>query len=145
MAIATFPSQSNPPTYFRILADNATVLSLIQDLSANCTYLLSTTSPYYSKTSAPYTDTPQPEQIIQYYRASSIALSMDGYNNTATYASDGTPDSPVSTVDPQLLECLNQTIGLAAPLIDGAGVRWSIPNLGAVGVVWVLWWIFGLV
>jgi hypothetical protein len=143
MATATFPSLSNPPTYFRILADNATVLSLIGDLSANCSSLLSTTSPYYSKTSTPYTNTPQPEQIVQYYRASSIALSVDGYNNTATYASDGTPDSPLpGTVDLKLLNCLNQTIGLAAPLIDGTGVRWSSPNLGAVGVVWVLWWIF---
>ena len=144
MAIATFPSLSDPPTYFRILADNTTVLSLIEDLSTNCSSLLSTTSPYYSKTSTPYTDTPQPEQIIQYYRASSIALSVDGYNNTATYASDGTPDSPLpGTVDLKLLDCLNQTIGLAAPLIDGASVRWSTPNLGVVGVVWALWWIFG--
>ncbi|KIM37034.1 hypothetical protein M413DRAFT_52636, partial [Hebeloma cylindrosporum] len=118
MAIATFPSLSNPPTYFRVLADNATVLSLIEDLSSNCTSLLSTSSPYYSKTNTPYTDIPQPEQVVQYYRASSIALSMDGYNNTATYAAaDGTPDSPLpGTVDLRLLDCLNQTIGLAAPL-----------------------------
>ncbi|KIM37042.1 hypothetical protein M413DRAFT_31201 [Hebeloma cylindrosporum] len=143
MAIATFPSLSNPPTYFRVLADNATVLSLIGDLSYNCTSLLSTSSPYYSKTSAPYTDTPQPEQVVQYYRASSIALSVDGYNNTATYAADGTPDSPLpGTVDLKLLDCLNQTIALAAPLIDGASIRLSTPNLGAVGAVWVLWWMF---
>ncbi|KIM37037.1 hypothetical protein M413DRAFT_448756 [Hebeloma cylindrosporum] len=146
MAIATFLSLSSPPTYFRVLADNATVLSLIEDLSSNCTSLLSTSSPYYSKTSAPYTDTPQPEQVVQYYRASSIALSVDGYSNTATYAADGTPDSPLpETVDLKLLDCLNQTIALAAPLIDGASIRWSAPNLGAVGVVWVLWWIFGFI
>jgi len=146
MAIATFPSLSNPPTYFRILADNATVLSLIDDLSANCTSLLSTSSPYYSKASAPYSDTPQPEQVVQYYRASSIALSVDGYNNTATYAPEGTPDSPLpETVDLKLLECLNQTTALAAPLIGGVGAGWSSPNLGALGVVWVLWWLFNLV
>lgn len=146
MVTATFPSLSNPTTYFHILADNATVLSLIEDLSTNCSSLLSTTSPYYSKTSTPYTDTPRPEQIVQYYRASSIALSVDGYNNTATYAPDGTPDSPLpATVDLKLLNCLNQTIGLAAPLIDSADARWSTPNLGWVGVVWMLWWIFGLV
>ena len=144
MAIATFPSLSNPPTYFRILADNSTVLSLIDDLSANCTNLISTSSPYYSKTSAPDKNTPQPEQVVQYYRASSIALSVDGYNNTATYAPDGTPDSPLpETVDLKLLECLNQTTGFAAPLISGVGAGWSPPNLGVLGVVWVLWWLFG--
>jgi hypothetical protein len=146
LAIATFPSVSTPTTYFRVLADNATVLSLIGDLSANCTSLISTSSPYYSKTSEPYSNTPQPEQVVQYYRASSIALSVDGYNNTATYAPDGTPDSPLpETVDLKLLGCLNQTIAATAPLVNGVGAGWSLPNLGALGVVWVLWWLIGFV
>ncbi|KAF8156058.1 hypothetical protein B0H34DRAFT_715981, partial [Crassisporium funariophilum] len=144
LSVATFPSSSSGST-FHILSDNSTVLSLIEDLSANCTSLLSSSR---STTSTPYTSTPQPEQVIQYYRSSTIALSLDGYNNTATYApGDGAPDSPFPEgLDLRLMDCLNQTIGLAAPLIDGAvGARCSSnAPIGMVGVVWIAWWLLGL-
>ncbi|KAJ7672741.1 hypothetical protein B0H17DRAFT_947604 [Mycena rosella] len=144
MMSAAFQSNGTNGTTFRILADNTTVTDLISDIAANCSASLTSASTTTSP--SPYNDTatlpPQPEQVVQYYRASSIALSLDGYNNTSVFAAEGTPDVPLpSGIDTTLLDCLNQTIGLAAPLIDGAGSRWAAApdNMGLLGLVWLVW------
>ncbi|KAG5653451.1 hypothetical protein H0H81_000340 [Sphagnurus paluster] len=143
MAAAVFPSSSTK-SVFRVLADNATVTALITDLKANCSSSLDLLGT--STQPSPYGGYPTPEQVIQYYRASSIALTLDGYNNSAVYGAEGTPDTPIpSGVDMRLMDCLNQTIGLAAPLLSGAEMRWAAPNLGFLGLLYVLWNIFSLV
>ncbi|KAJ6535187.1 hypothetical protein B0H10DRAFT_2144886 [Mycena sp. CBHHK59/15] len=140
---AAFQSNSTSGMTFRILADNSTVTDLIADISANCSSSLSAAS---ATAPSPYNDSavlpPQPEQVVQYYRASSIALSLDGYNNTAVFAAEGTPDVPLPAgIDTTLLDCLNQTIGLAAPLVDGGGARWgAVPNnAGLLALAWLVW------
>jgi hypothetical protein len=140
MTTAVFVSNSSNATTFRILADNATVVDLIADIQSNCTSNLSGSS---STTPSTYNDSltalPQPEQAIQYYRASSVALTLDGYNDTGALGPDGSPDTPLpSNIDTVLLDCLNQTIGAAVPLVDG-GIRWAAPNMGLVGFAWLLW------
>ena len=117
------------------------------DLRSNCSSRLSSTSVQgplqYANDGTSF---PQPENVIQYYRASSLALTLDGYNNSAaTYAvQDGSVgDLPLpNTVDVLLLDCLNQTIGLASPLIDGATLQYQ-GGIGLLGVFWVLWFVFG--
>ncbi|RDB27004.1 hypothetical protein Hypma_005072 [Hypsizygus marmoreus] len=138
MVTAAFISSSQNTT-FRVLADNATVTELITDIKSNCSSSLNSSS---SSSPSTYEDSlsalPQPEQAIQYYRASSVALTLDGYNNTGALGPEGTPDTPIPTnIDQNLLDCLNQTIGEAVPLIDGVA-RWSAPNLGIFGLFWVL-------
>ncbi|KAJ7021667.1 hypothetical protein C8F04DRAFT_1195223 [Mycena alexandri] len=124
---------------FRILADDITTVSLLGNIFANCSRY--TTSSADNLVFAAYNETgaslPQPEQVIQYYRASSIALSLDGYNNTSVFLADGTPDVslPSSGIDTALLNCINQTIGLAAPLITSGGQWAAIPNnMGLLGL-----------
>jgi len=162
LVYATFPSSSNSPpnVVFRVLADNATIVSLIPDLTANCTtYLSNSSAPPndLSKNSTPFAPpytfsnvtgpaNPQPEQVIQYYRASTLVLTLDSYNNTATYAADGTPDSPLpplGTKDVALLNCLNATIGSAAPLV-GSGRRTATMDtpLPIFFMFWLVWWFF---
>jgi len=143
MMTAAFQSNSTNASTFRILADNATVVDLISDITANCSASLSSSS---ATSPSPYNDTadlpPQPEQVVQYYRASSIALSLDGYNNTAIFEAEGTPDVALPTnIDATLLDCLNQTIGLAAPLIDGVGSQWAaVPSSASLfGLIWLVW------
>jgi hypothetical protein len=69
-----------------------------------------------------------PEQVVQWYRASSFALSLDGYNNTAalpanapasnTSAAPSMPDTPLpAAVSGTFLACLNSTIAAAVPLV----------------------------
>lgn len=108
---------------FHLIADNTTVVDLISDINASCNSSLNTAAS--STTPSAYNDTdpkaPQPESAIQYYRASSVALTLDGYNNSGATGPEGTPDTPLpSNIDTNLLNCLNQTIGEAVPLIDAA-------------------------
>jgi len=147
---APFTSATSNTT-FHVIADNATTTSLIQSINANCSTFLNSSS---NNTVALSFDpnaagSPQPEQAVQYYRASSIALTLDGYNDTAALSNNATgPDTPLpSGIDTNLLDCLNQTIGAAAPLIDASPRVWGQPvhGLGAVSFVWALWCLLSLV
>jgi hypothetical protein len=141
MMIATFPSSSVSNSTFRVLADNSTVGSLVPDIVSSCGSQISGASSIQPTT---YNDSgpPGPQQAIQYYRASSIVLSLDSYNNTAAFSNDtNTPNSPLpNNIDNNLLSCLNSTIGSNAPLVDGAlGLKFSSPsNLCLVVLAWVV-------
>lgn len=119
---------------FRILADNLTVTNLIIDISDNCTGATN----FSSVVPTPYNDNstvPQPEQVIQYYRASTVALTLDGYNNTAVFGDENTPDVPLpSNVDVDLMNCLNDTIGAAVVLMNGFTAFAPLPGLGLIGL-----------
>ncbi|KAJ7879753.1 hypothetical protein B0H14DRAFT_3106272 [Mycena olivaceomarginata] len=130
MAPAVFQSNSTGTT-FRLVADNSTVADLMPDITANCSHFLVPTSI-------------SPEQVVQYYRASSVALSLDGYNNSAVFAPENsTADTPLpSSVDTNLLDCLNGTIGLAVPLVDSARWTMSAPSLGVITLVLLLLGLF---
>lgn len=148
MAEATFISNSTNTT-FHVLSDNSTVSSLISSIDANCSSSLSSsssTSPQAYNGSAP--DAPQPEQTIQYYRASSIVLTLDGYNNSATLSSNpnATDSSLPPGIDMTLMDCLNQTIAFSAPLVSSAGMRLSIGPSSApfLGMLWLVWWMLSL-
>ncbi len=143
MMSATFPASSGNAT-FHVVADNSTVASLITDIRNNCSSVINTSSA--SDAPIAYNDsdasTPKPEQAVQFYRASSVALTVDGYNNTGALDDSGnTPDTPVpSWVDTNALSCLNYTIGAAVPLIDSADARLTNPYLGFLALAWVLYY-----
>lgn len=124
---------------FHLLADNETVLALIDSVTQNCTLGNSTMLvPMALNSSDP--SSPRPEQAVQYYRASSVVLTLDGYNNTAALTNDSSvPNTPLpSWVDQPFLDCLNQTIGAAVPLVDGSSMSLSTPSMGLLGLIWVL-------
>ncbi|KAJ7702681.1 hypothetical protein B0H17DRAFT_1157389 [Mycena rosella] len=128
-ATAAFSSNTTGTT-FRLVADNATTTFLAAAATANCSsFLAPVPTPALGNASV------QPEQVVQYYRASSAALALDGYNNSAVSAPENaTADTPLPAgIDTSLLECLNATIGQAVPLVDGARAL-AVPGAGA-GVV----------
>ncbi|KAJ8081454.1 hypothetical protein PM082_007299 [Marasmius tenuissimus] len=143
-ASLTSNSTSNSQTTLRILADNSTIVDLLTDITRNCSMYLTpgqttNSSGVSYNMSAP---APKPEQVIQYYRASSVALTLDGYNNTAVFSNDeSTRDSDFpSGVDLNMINCVNQTIGAGVPLIDaGVGRFSSVSGLHLVGMVWLVW------
>ncbi|KAF7361412.1 hypothetical protein MSAN_01174300 [Mycena sanguinolenta] len=137
MATAAFQSNSTGTT-FRLVADNNTVTDLMTDIASNCSQFLTAAS-INATLPTPFNGTVDPEQVVQYYRASSVALTLDGYNNTAVFASENsTADVPLPTgIDTNLLECLNDTIGLAVPLING-GPRGSTPDFRLGGLLLLL-------
>ena len=70
-----------------------------------------------------------PETTIQWYRASSFALTLDGYNNTAALPSNAplSNDSPPSNIpstplptalNSTALFCLNSTIAATLPILE---------------------------
>ncbi|KAJ7216274.1 hypothetical protein B0H12DRAFT_1032315 [Mycena haematopus] len=136
MAMALFQSNSTGTT-FRLVSDNATVADLMTDVATNCSQFL-TAADIAATLPTPFNRTVEPEQVVQYYRASSVALTLDGYNNTAVFAPENsTTDTPLPTgIHTNLLRCLNDTIGLAVPLVNGAP-RVSIPDL-RLGAVLIL-------
>ncbi|KAJ7131868.1 hypothetical protein C8R43DRAFT_1239673 [Mycena crocata] len=139
LSTASFQSNSTG-TIFRVVSDNSTVADLMGDIATNCSMYL---VPAATNATTPFNDAsqqPAPEQVVQYYRASSVALSLDGYNNSAVFAAENsTADTPLPAgIDTKLLDCLNYTVGLAAPLVDGAQMM-QVPRVGvSVLVVLVL-------
>ncbi|KAJ7136822.1 hypothetical protein C8R44DRAFT_567217, partial [Mycena epipterygia] len=121
MASAAFQSNSASNTTFRLVADNSTVTALMATIAADCSASLTPAS-ISATVPMPFNATQTPEQVVQYYRASSVALSLDGYNNTAVFAPENsTANTPLPAgIDTNLLGCLNSTIGNAVPLVDGA-------------------------
>ncbi|KAJ7887030.1 hypothetical protein B0H14DRAFT_3726371, partial [Mycena olivaceomarginata] len=102
---------------FQILADNATVLALMVSIAAKCSNHDLVQHPDTPGNFSPPTSGPAPQEV-QYYRASSVALTLDGYNNTA-YFLNSTDDTPLpESVDKEFLACLTFTIGAAVPLVD---------------------------
>ena len=140
MAQTAFPDSASNNT-FHLLADNSTVSSLIESVAANCTLGNSTALTVTPVNSSDPSD-PRPEQAVQYYRASSVVLTLDGYNNTAALSSDNTTaNTPLpSWVDTNFLNCLNQTIGAAVPLVNSGipSFAFSSQFLGVYGLLWVL-------
>jgi len=69
---------------------------------------------------------------VQYYRASSVVLALDGYNNTAALNDTkpvGPPAPLPSTIDVDLLKCINATIGASVPLVGNSGHTHGEPTL----------------
>lgn len=140
MTQTTFADPSSNNT-FHLLSDNSTVNSLIESVAANCT-LGNTTALTATPLNSSDPSQPRPEQAVQYYRASSVVLTLDGYNDTAALSNDSSlPDTPLpSWVDATFLDCLNQTLGAAVPLVDAnaCSLQWNLPSLGVLGLLWIV-------
>lgn len=109
---------------FHFIADNSTVVAILPIIRANCSMHGNLDNSTSSSVPFAYTGSnasdPQPIDAIQYYRASSAVLTLDGYNNTVALSStpNATANSIPAGVDLMLLACLNATIGAAIPLVD---------------------------
>ncbi|KZV98194.1 hypothetical protein EXIGLDRAFT_728659 [Exidia glandulosa HHB12029] len=121
-----------PIATYHVVSDNNTVHALIDTLTTNCSTI--SNKPLTAKSFSGGAGDPQPETTIQYYRSSSVALTLDGYNNTAALSDDTSlPNTPLpSSLDQTFLNCLNVTIGASVPLIDGA-----CPSVGGAPL-WLL-------
>ncbi|KZV85904.1 hypothetical protein EXIGLDRAFT_653630 [Exidia glandulosa HHB12029] len=115
------PSSASFVSTYHLIADHDTVTALISSISSNCTGI--SNAPLQASALASNASSLAPETAIQYYRASSVALTLDGYNNTAALSNDtsATAMTPIpSAVNMTFLTCLNETIGASVPLVDSA-------------------------
>lgn len=127
-------------TYY-ILSDRDSVEAIKPILAERCGSLIDNkdniaTQRYNGTLATP----PRPEQVVQYYRASTAALALEGYNNTAILSEDGgAPDVPLPTdINTELLNCLNRTLGEAIPLEENAALSQSPAPLAIFTIVGVL-------
>ncbi|KAK6993157.1 hypothetical protein R3P38DRAFT_3223750 [Favolaschia claudopus] len=97
-----------------------TVADMMPVIASNCSHYLTIASSGATAPSPFNGNTVHAEQVVQYYRASSVALTLDTYNDTAIFLPENsTSQTPLPAgVDQNLLTCLNLTIGQAVPLVD---------------------------
>jgi hypothetical protein len=111
------------------MGDRQSVSSVIDSLVTACKIVRPTTYTYKPDLNDNTNSSrPKPEQVIQYYRASSFVLSLDGYNNTFALTSNAPSNNnegpknmtmvPLpNTLNQTFLNCINSTIGGKVPLI----------------------------
>ncbi|KDQ50248.1 hypothetical protein JAAARDRAFT_211840 [Jaapia argillacea MUCL 33604] len=114
------------PEIYRVVGDRFSVSAVLDAVVIDCS-VQNTTLISFDLTANSY---PEPEQIIQWYRASTFGLSLDSYNNSASLpsnmpSSNNTAPLPLSADTPlpnglnmTFLSCLNMTIGASIPLVD---------------------------
>ncbi|KDQ51589.1 hypothetical protein JAAARDRAFT_199044 [Jaapia argillacea MUCL 33604] len=133
-------SSPNTTEIYRIIGDQLSLTSVLTSLTTECHIQNTSITPFNASDGThPW---PLPEQMIQWYRASSFGLSLDSYNKSASLPSNMPPSNdslpPPLTSDTPLPSglnqtyptCLNTTIGASIPLIDPP------PSISTI-VVWV--------
>lgn len=133
-----FPSHQIPP-HSMLSQITPQHLFCRRRLQLAATTPLTFPTPFNSSQTSSY---PKPEQAIQYYRASSVVLTLDGYNNTVALGANpsAAPIPLPSNIDVQLMTCINQTIGSSVPLIGGVSSSYAPSNLMLVCLLWILWY-----
>jgi len=130
--------EPNDNTTYHLVADNSTVAAILSAVESNCSLLTNSITPMAFDPNN--SSAPQPEQAVQYYRSSSVVLTLDGYNDTAADSSDpNAADTPLpSGLNMTFLDCLNQTIGASAPVEDAAPSLHAMANAPIWGTIWLL-------
>ena len=131
-------TSSSGNTTLRIVSDNSTATALAFIIGSNCSSLTTEGAVASSLNSSDNNPSPLPEQAIQYYRASSIVLTLDGYNDTNALQANPTSHVPIpSWVNQTMLECVNETIGAGAPLINASTLSASFSfEMCLVCLIW---------
>ncbi|OCB86769.1 hypothetical protein A7U60_g6231 [Sanghuangporus baumii] len=136
------PSYNSSSATFRLTGDNSSVTTVFDALVANCS--VANSSSAITPFSPSVTTWPLPEQVVQYYRASSFALSLDNYNNMATLLANAPvsndsslpqiPDTPLPLgLNTTPLQCINTTIGASVPLADvNPGSKFSSAEIAGI-------------
>jgi len=129
--------EPNDNTTYHIVADNSSVVAILSAVESNCSLLTNSIIPMAFDPNN--NSAPQPEQAIQYYRSSSVVLTLDGYNDTAADSNDpNAVDTPLpSGLNMTFLDCLNQTIGASAPVEDAALSLHAMASIPIWATIWL--------
>ncbi|KAG8695633.1 hypothetical protein FRC11_001341 [Ceratobasidium sp. 423] len=131
-SIFTVDSRYNTSDIYRLLGDRDSVNVVLSTLHDECSVTGGTILGYGPSAYNSSRALPHVESIIQFYRASSFALSLDGYinsaavvtpvalsNNTGQLESALLPPTPLpSDIAREFLDCINRTVGKSLPLLD---------------------------
>ncbi|KAG8902856.1 hypothetical protein FRB99_004018 [Tulasnella sp. 403] len=146
----TSPSNPNATSPYVLLGDHDSIVAVTSYLQSNCS--ANVAQPTAFNPNDP--NAIQPQQIVQFYRASSFALALTSYNNPANNpanapasndsALSGLPDVPIPPgTNLTFLDCVNNTIGANVPVLESRAFQLviSVDIMGQVGFLWiVLYW-----
>ncbi|KAJ3502153.1 hypothetical protein NLJ89_g9016 [Agrocybe chaxingu] len=139
--VAIYNSSAEPRFTYRVISDSDTGKSLYSTLTARCAKnSLRVDSPVAINSNGSVATLPS--EAIQYYRASSVVLTLDGYNNTAIYDTTEPfdPSAPLpSGLNLSELGCINSTIGDTVLLAGGSAIR---PQTTLTLLAFLLVWVF---
>ncbi|KAG8696199.1 hypothetical protein FRC11_000906, partial [Ceratobasidium sp. 423] len=137
--IFTTDPKFNTLDVYRILGDRDSVNVVLSALRDECSVESGAVLGYDPSAFNSSCALPHVESIVQYYRASSFALSLDGYINPAAavtpaalsndteqlVSSLGSPTPLPASINYVFFDCLNQTVGKSLPLLEpGSGDLW---------------------
>ncbi|CAE6439226.1 unnamed protein product [Rhizoctonia solani] len=151
ISVYTTDAKYNTSDVYRILGDQDSVATVLAALKSNCSVAGGTVFNYDPTSDDLAHSLPRVESIIQWYRSSSFALSLDGYNNSASAVTPAAlsnnahqlvtamiPATPLpSQLNRAFLDCVNYTTAASLPLID-AGFS-NLPPVNGLGLLFVLW------
>lgn len=133
-------------TIIHVVSDWATVNALIPYIDNDCEHFLHVNS---SRVPIPFngngTD-PLPEEAVQYYRASSVVLTLDKYNNTAALTGDANATAVLlpANVEMDFVHCVNSSIGQNVLLFSSASAV-SPPGVrGLLVFMYAIWCLLAL-
>jgi hypothetical protein len=138
-------SSSSTNETYHLVGDAASVRAVLTALISNCSAQDTTgqIAVFARDASVPSV---YPEQAVQYYRASSFALTLDGYNNTASLASNqpaynntappAMADTPLPmSLNTTFLQCLNTTTAFALPVVEDTPASHKLSGGAIAGIV----------
>jgi hypothetical protein len=151
--VAVKSSSSSTNETYHLVGDAASVRAVLTALISNCSAQDTTGQiAVFARDAA--VPAVYPEQAVQYYRASSFALTLDGYNNSASLVGNQPPDNntaPPDVADTPLpgslnmtfLECVNVTTAFALPVVDsphklGGGAIAGIVIGSVIGAIFLI-------
>ncbi|KDN35134.1 hypothetical protein RSAG8_11822, partial [Rhizoctonia solani AG-8 WAC10335] len=132
VTISTVDPRYNTSDVYRLLGDRDSVNVILSTLRDECSAVGGDILDYDPAADNSSHALPHVESIVQYYRASSFALSLDGYsnsvaavtptalaNNTGQLVTSLLPPTPLPrSINPLFLDCINRTVGTSLPLLD---------------------------
>lgn len=151
ISVYTTDAKYNTSDVYRILGDQDSVATVLAALQKNCSVAGGNMFNYDPTSNDLAHSLPRVESIIQWYRSSSFALSLDGYNNSASAVTPAAlsnnthqlvaaliPATPLpSNLNRAFLDCVNYTTASSLPLVD-AGFS-NLPPVNGLGLLFILW------
>jgi hypothetical protein len=134
---------------YYLIGDESSVSVVLASLVSSCGIANVTVTNTYINGTSVLNETalvPHPEQVVQYYRASSFSLALSSYNNSAALlsrapASNDSAPPPFSENTPlpvgintALLLCINTTIAATVPLLDTDSGN---HGLSTADIIWI--------
>jgi hypothetical protein len=135
---------------YYLIGDESSVSVVLVSLISSCGIANVTVTNTYINGTSVLNETalvPHPEQVVQYYRASSFSLALSSYNNSAALlsrspASNDSAPPPLSENTPlpggintTLFVCINATIAATVPLLDTDSGKHGLSTANIIEIV----------